>query len=206
MSVWVLACSWMGGRSISRRPMSWMMSASAPASYTCQAMRRAASSSSSRKMVLSVMKMRVLKRCACAIRRSRSRMSLPAPARAPKAGPPMYTASAPWLTASMPMSASRAGESSSIWWGSKDMGQLSQRRLPGVAAGTHRLEVLLAVTATDAAGEPFATDKSISEINSPEKSMLVCPCCGCGQTRAYDAGFCAPVGCCFSSILMEMEP
>ena len=32
MSVWVLACSWMGGRSISSRPMSWMMSASAPAS------------------------------------------------------------------------------------------------------------------------------------------------------------------------------
>ena len=33
--------------------------------------------------------------------------------RAPKPGPPMYTASAPWLMASMPMSAVRAGESSS---------------------------------------------------------------------------------------------
>ena len=61
----------------------------APASYTCQAIWRAASSSSSRRMVLSVMKMRLLKRWACFTRRSMSRMSLPALARAPKAGPPM---------------------------------------------------------------------------------------------------------------------
>src|SRR5882672_3021137 len=43
-----------------------------------------------------------------------SASSLGALSRAPNAGPPMYTASAPWLTASMPMSASRAGASSSI--------------------------------------------------------------------------------------------
>ena len=43
---------------------------------------RAASSSSSRRMVLSVMKMRLPKRCAWLIRRCRSRMSLPAVARA----------------------------------------------------------------------------------------------------------------------------
>jgi hypothetical protein len=36
MSVWVLACSWIGGRSSSSRPMSCTISASAPASYSCQ--------------------------------------------------------------------------------------------------------------------------------------------------------------------------
>jgi hypothetical protein len=89
MSVWVLACSWIGGRSISSRPMSCTISTSAPALYTSQAMRRAGSSSSSRRMVLSVMKMRAPKRCAWRHSRSMSRMPLPADARAPKPGPPM---------------------------------------------------------------------------------------------------------------------
>jgi hypothetical protein len=55
MSVCVLACSWMGGRSSCSKPMSCTISASAPASWTCHAIWRAPSSSSSRRIVLSVM-------------------------------------------------------------------------------------------------------------------------------------------------------
>jgi hypothetical protein len=87
MSVWVLACSWIGGRSISSRPMSWMINASTPASYSCQASLRAGSSSSSRRMVLRVTKMRLLKRCAWAVSRAMSCTRLSALVRAPKDGP-----------------------------------------------------------------------------------------------------------------------
>jgi hypothetical protein len=72
MSHWVEACNWSGGRSSSSRPMSCTISASAPASYICQAMRRASSSSSSRRIVLRVMKTLAWKRCAKAARRSMS--------------------------------------------------------------------------------------------------------------------------------------
>ena len=58
MSVCVLACSWIGGRSSSSRPMSCTISASMPRFHASQARRRAVSSSSSRRMVLSVRKMR----------------------------------------------------------------------------------------------------------------------------------------------------
>ncbi|EWS64964.1 hypothetical protein Y695_01792 [Hydrogenophaga sp. T4] len=89
ISVCVLACSWIGGRSISSRPMSWMISASTPASYNCQASLRAGSSSSSRRMVFIVVKMRLPKRCACLASRAISFTELSALVRAPNDGPPM---------------------------------------------------------------------------------------------------------------------
>ncbi|MNR38287.1 hypothetical protein D3C85_1563760 [compost metagenome] len=58
MSHWVEACSWIGGRSSCRMPISCTISASTPASYSCQISVRAASSSASCRMVLSVVKMR----------------------------------------------------------------------------------------------------------------------------------------------------
>jgi hypothetical protein len=58
MSVWVLAWSWIGGRSSSSRPMSCTISASTPASWSWRIRRAPASSSSSNRMVLQVTKTR----------------------------------------------------------------------------------------------------------------------------------------------------
>src|SRR5690606_12586501 len=52
-----------------------------------------------------------------------SATELSADERAPKAGPPMYTASAPWLMASMPKSAVLAGARSSRVWRGWVMGR-----------------------------------------------------------------------------------
>ena len=58
MSHWVLACSWIGGRSISNIAMSCTISASTPASYNCQIWLRAVSSSASCRIVFIVTKIR----------------------------------------------------------------------------------------------------------------------------------------------------
>src|SRR5262245_31484151 len=68
--------------------------------------------------------------------------ALGALSRAPNAGPPMYTASAPWLMASMPMSASRAGASSSSAWVAISLcepcGRTVERGLQLVERSRHR--------------------------------------------------------------------
>ena len=93
--------------------MSCTMRASIPASHSSRAISLAFSSSLSRTMVFMVAYTLAPKRWAYVAREAMSSMLLPAEARAPNAGGPMYTASAPQSMAVRPVSASRAGDSNS---------------------------------------------------------------------------------------------
>ena len=111
---WVEA--WSGSRVPRLRvmtPRSCTISASTPASASSRTSDPARSSSSSKRIVLSVTKIRAPKRWAYRQSSAMSPTGLPAACRAPKSGPAIYTASAPQSMAAMPISLFLAGASSS---------------------------------------------------------------------------------------------
>lgn len=113
LSICVLACKGMGGRSSSSKAMSCTMSASTPARYNAHTNLSVSGSSSSFNIVLTVTYTLTRNVWAYSTTRAMSSTELPADALAPKREAPIYTASAPWSTAAMAHSTLRAGARSS---------------------------------------------------------------------------------------------
>ena len=117
LSICVLACNSIGGMFILVIPMSCTISASTPISYSSLMSFSTAGTSSSYIMVLSVTNTFAPKMCAYSTRCAISSTEFPAAWRAPNCAAPIYTASAPWSIAAIPVSQSFAGASSSILHG-----------------------------------------------------------------------------------------